>query len=189
MKRDTKFDRRMKTLRLLASSTAAKNILDKRPQIESALRTKTKRVWPLATVARLFGISPSLLRKWATQGLVSLFKPPTERHRPGLTEQAIRKFLAGLSAEAASGIELFLHRPRPAEEKCRETVRGLKPGEALAPAEFAVRAKVAVTTVRRLLVMGELDAWYPTKYRPKICDWDEKNRRNRLTKKLAKKER
>ena len=176
-------------MHLLARSAAAKGIIGKRHAIESALRARRRRVWPLAAVARMFGISPSLLRKWAKQGLVSLFQRPTDSHRPGLTERAIRQFLKELAAEAESGIELFHHRPRPAEERCREAVRGLKPGEVLAPAEFAARAEVAVTTVRRLLVIRELDAWYPTPHRPKICDWMEKERRNRLTKKRAKKDR
>ena len=187
MRRDIQFDRQYRILRLLAGSPGARSIAGDRTRIESALRAKPRRVWPLATVARLFGISPSLLRKWTGQGFLSMFRRPTEHHRPGLTERAVRKFLAELAAEAESGTEYFLHRPRRAEEKCRKANANWKPGEALAPAEFAARAGVSVTTVRRLLAAGDLDAWHPTPHRPKICDRWEKERRNRLTKKKAKK--
>lgn len=179
-------DKRMKMLRLFSRSEAMRGIIERRPEIENALCGKKRRVWPLATVARLFGISPSLLRKWAKQGMVSLFKRPSDRHRPGLTAKAVRKFLGELAAAAESRMEFFPHRPRPAEQRCHDVVGGLKPGEVLAPAEFAARAKVAVTTVRRLLAMRELHAWYPTPHRPKVCDWGEEKRRNRLTKKKTK---
>ena len=188
MKRNTEDERRWKLLQLLARSAAAKEIIGKRPQIENALRATRRRVWPLATVARLFGISASLLRKWAKEGLVSLFRRPSAHHRPGLTEKAVRRFLKELAEEAESGTEVFPHRPRHAEERCRKATQELKPGEVLAPAEFAARARVAVTTVRRLLAIGELDAWYPTPHRPNICDWMEKERRKRkkhLTRKKA----
>jgi transposase-like protein len=162
-------------------------ILERRSQIESALRAKPRRVWPFATVARLFGISPSLLRKWVEQGLLSRFRRPSDQHRPGLTERAIRRFLDAVATESESGVELFRERARPAEEKCRKAKTGLRAREALSPAEFAARAGVAVTTVLRLLAEGTLNAWYPTPHRPKICTWMEKERRIRLTRKMAKK--
>jgi transposase-like protein len=161
--------------------------MERRSWIESALHAKPKRVWPFATVARLFGISPSLLRKWVEQDLLSRFRRPTEHHRPGLTERAIRRFLAAVATESESGVELFRERARPAEEKCRTAKTELQAGEALSPAEFAARAGVAVTTVHRLLAEGSLQAWYPTPHRPKICTSIEKNRRKSLTRKMAKK--
>ena len=119
MKQDMRFER---ILRLLEGSSAAGRIAGNRARIESALRAKPRRVWPLATVARLFGISPSLLRKWVGQGLLSRFRRPTAHHRPGLTERAVRRFLRELAGEAESGTPVFLHRPRPAEKRCREAV-------------------------------------------------------------------
>lgn len=174
-------------LHLLAGSQAAKGTIANRHEVERNLKATPRRVWPLAKVARWFGISPSLLRKWAKQGLLPLFKRPSEHHRPGVTGHAIRTFLAELVSATESGMEVYCHRARPAEKRCHEAMRSLKPGEALAPAEFAARARVAVTTVRRLLAMGELRAWYPTPHRPKICDWMEIERRKRLTGKSGKK--
>jgi transposase-like protein len=124
-------------------------MIERRAWIERALRVKPRRVWPFATVAHLFGISPSLLRKWVERGLLSRFRRPTEHHRPGLTERAIRRFLAAVATESESGVELFRERARPAEEKCRTAKTELQAGEALSPAEFAARAGVAVTTVHR----------------------------------------
>jgi len=185
VKRNFSDERRWKLLQFLARSAAAKGIPGKHCEIEGTLDGNRRRVWPLATVARLFGISPSLLRKWAKLGLVSLFKRPSGHYRPGLTERAVRRFLKELAEAAESGIQLRYRRPCPAWKRCREAVRGLKPGEALAPAEFAARAGVSVTTVRRLLAMHELNAWHPTPHRPKVCDWMEKNRRNSLTRKKS----
>lgn len=118
--------------------------------------------------------------------MVSLFQRPTEKHRPGLTPQAVCRFLKELAGAAEYGIEVFPHRPRPAEERCRDAMRGLKEGELLDPEEFAARARVSVTTVRRLVALDELPAWRPTPHRPKICSWLEKNRKNRLTGKKGK---
>lgn len=189
MKRSTKNHRRLRLFYLLRNSSAVWRILERRSFIESSLRTKPRRVWPFATVARLFGISPSLLRKWVEQDILSQFQRPTEHHRPGLTKRAIRRFLAAVAAESNFGVQLFRERARPAEKRCRETVRGLQSGEVVPPAKFASRAGVAVTTVHRLVAMGRLQAWYPTPHRPKICTWAEKDRRNLLTRKMAKKRR
>jgi hypothetical protein len=54
----------------------------------------------MATVARHFGISPSVLHKGVAQGFLSWFERLNEYHRPGLTERVIRKFIAALAAES-----------------------------------------------------------------------------------------
>ncbi len=174
-------------LHLLQTSPAAGKIVGARKAIESHLRAQPRRVWPGATIARHFGISASLLRKWMDMGLIARFKPPSRHYRAGLTERSIRDFLRGLSKQAEWGIGLVRIRDRPAEERCRKAFRELQPGEAPSTREFAARAGVAVTTVHRLLACGILQAWYPTPYRPKICGWQEKDRRKRLTRKKPKK--
>jgi len=179
----------MRILRLVSVSRAAKEIVVNRAVIEKSLSSKPRLVWPLATVARLMGISPSLLRKWANLGLITLYQRPTAHHRPGLTRKAIHKFLAELAEESASILEIYFRRPRPAEAKCLKAICGLQKGDIFTPAEFAARAGVATTTVHRLIACHVLDVWYPTPHRPKICNYLEKERRKRLTRKLLKKRR
>ena len=122
-------------------------------------------------------------------GLLSRFRRPSKSHRTGLTPRSVRTFLRELAEQSEWEIELVRKRPRPAEQRCVKATVELGKRETLAPAEFAARARVAVTTVRRLLAEGTLDAWRHTPHRPKICTWMEKERRNRLTKKMAKKRR
>jgi transposase-like protein len=172
--------------RLLRSSPAAWKIVEARETIERSLRSRPRKVWPTATIAKLFGISPSLLRKWVHLGLIPRFRPPSKYYRPGLTARSVRSFLRELAEPVEWGIQLVRKRTRPAEEKCRKALRELAGGEAPAPAEFAARAGVAVTTVHRLLADGFLPAWYPTPHPPRICEWVEKNRRKMLTRKTAK---
>jgi transposase-like protein len=184
--RPAKEKRRLAIFRLFLRSEAVRTIMARHAWIERQMREKPRKVWPFAKIARLFGISPSLLRKWVAQGLITRFRPPSAHHREGLTERAVREFLREVAERADSGIEFTLRRPRPAVEKCRKVLRELQRGEALTPREFAARAGVAPTTVHRLLAEHFLVAWYPTPYRPKICDFLEKDRRIRLTRKKAK---
>lgn len=189
MKRPANEERLRQIYRLLRASPAVWRIIEQRAFIEAQLHQVRRKVWPFAKVARLFGISPSLLRKWIGQGLLAPFGRPTEYHHPGLTVPAIQSFLDEVTEQAKWGIPAVPERKRPAEERCRKAARELRPGEALTVPDFAARAGVAAATVHRLLAAGSLCAWYATPRRPKICDWMEKERRNRLTRKRAKKER
>ena len=144
-------------------------------------------MWPTATVARLLGISRALLRKWMGQGLLVPHVPPSEHHRSGILARSVRAFLDALERGNDSRIQVApRRRPRPAEARCRTAESQLAEGEEYSPAEFAARAGVSVTTVMRMLANEELVAWYPTPRRPKICHWRHKERKNRLTRKMAK---
>lgn len=155
--------------RLLESSPSALKIVADRTLIEERLRALPRRVWPLATVARLFGASPSLLRKWMGRGLLAPFKQPSKSYRSGITVRGIQAFLRQLCEQAERGIRFRRRRRYPAGEKCLKAFRELGRDEILSPAEFAARARVGVTTVHRLLAAGWLDGWYPSPHRPKIC--------------------
>lgn len=183
MKQPAKDERLRKIYGLLSGSPAVWRIIENRASIEMQVGAVRRKVWPFAKVARIFGISPSLLRKWIGQGLLAPFRRPTAYHRPGLTVPAIQRFLDEVTGQAEWGGPAGLDRKRPAEERCRQAARELRPGEALSVADFAARAGVAATTVHRLLAVGILCAWHPTPHRPKICDWREKER---LTRKSAK---
>lgn len=187
MKRSAK-DKRVWAIRqLVAGSAAARRISERRAEIEAQLRERRPRVWPTATVARMLGISRALLRKWVGQGLLVPFERPSESHRPGFTERGVREFLANLAQAGDGRIRVSPRQRRwPAAERCQEWGCHLADGEEYSPAEFAVRAGVSVTTVMRMLAIGELEAWYPTPHRPKICNWQQKERKNRLTRKTAK---
>ena len=187
MKRSVKEERLWAIRQLVAGSAAARRINERPAEIEAQLRARPRRVWPTATVARMLGISRALLRKWVGQGLLVPFERPSEQHRPGFTERGVREFLANL-AEAGDG-RIWVRprgRPQPAEARCREAGCHLADGEEYSPAEFAARAGVSVTTVMRMLACGELEAWYPTPHRPKICNWQQKERKKRLTRKMGK---
>lgn len=166
---------------LYRTSDAARAILDRQTGIKVRLRTAQRKIWPVAQVARLFEISERLLWKWISDGCISRYRRPTKHHRSGITANAIRAFLRELDDGASYGIGYQNTRRRPAEEKGRAIARGLSVGAALTPKEFATRAGISPTTVRRLAGSGVVYAQRPTPCRIKICDPSERFRRKRLT--------
>lgn len=103
VKRSARDDKELRIYRLLRSSPAAWKIIESRAAIEHHLRSRPRRVWPCATIAKLFGISPGLLRKWIDQGLLSRFRRPSEHHRPGLTARSVQSFLRELAEKRPMG--------------------------------------------------------------------------------------
>jgi len=76
--------------------------------------------------------------------------------------------------------ELDTKRRKPAEERCRQAAWQLGRNELLKPDEFAARACVSVTTVRRMLAAEIIREYRPTPRRIRICHWDRKKLRKRI---------
>jgi len=175
--RRAQIDQQLRVSDLLERSAAARRTLARSHLIIAELRFE-KKVWPLARVAKLFTISPSLLRKWTECGILSRSRLP-KPYRPGVTERSIRNFLRHLTDEAEFLSELIDERRRPAEERCREAAKQLGLHELLTPVEFAVRARVSVATVRRMEELRIIRGYRPTAHRTKICHWRwKKTRKN-----------
>jgi hypothetical protein len=154
--------------------------------IESQLAPKTRKVWPVARVACLFGVSERLVWNWIASGVLPRYRPRSKNHRKGIAASAIQAFLRDLEQYASFGVELTRERKRPAWEKGKAEAGKLREDEELTPAQFAARASVSVATVHRLVADNVLHSERPTDHRIKICHWRRKYRRKLLTRKKSK---
>lgn len=168
-------NQKIKIMLLLTKSEAARRLGERADDLRQHL--PKRKIWPLAQVARMFGVSQTLLRRWIKSGVLRKFRS-LPHHRKGLGEREIRRFLREVS-EAAEvvGNPTWNERARPAEKRCRDLATSMSSGESLIPREFAARANVAVTTVRRLAGDRRLPSFRPTPYRIRIGDQSQKKRR------------
>jgi AraC-like DNA-binding protein len=188
MRRSARDERCFQIYHLSCTSHAARRILQDRARIESQLAATTRKVWPVARVARFFEVSERLVWNWIASGVLRRYRPPSRSHRKGVTSTAIQAFLRDLEQYASFGIELTRERRRPAWERGIAEARKLREDEELTPAQFAARAGISVATVHRLLADKVLHSERPTAHRIKICHrWREKYRKKRLTGKKSKK--
>jgi len=157
-----------KLRQLLLYSPAAHKVRGRQMEIREELGRDRRKVWPVARAARLFGVSPRLLWQWIGNGLLPAYRRPTEQHRKGITSQALRAFLDQLS-RAWSYSEPQRRCPRPAGKKCLQALQALAEEELLTPSEFATRAGVSVSTVRRATVSRQLPALWQTLRLRRIC--------------------
>jgi hypothetical protein len=152
---------------LLRRSPAAQQIAARCSEIDAIMRERPQKIWPVAKVARLFGISSRLLWKWIDEGALTRHKPsrewrkdssgnPLRCHRKGLTRQAVVKFVRGLADTA----QFMAAHPRPksspAKQRCLALFKGLNREDMPTPMEFASRAGVSISNVRRLIRYGWL---------------------------------
>lgn len=172
---------------LLLRSPTALALATRRSKIQPRLRAEAKKVWPVAQVARLFEISERLLWDWITEGFLSRNRRPIRNYQKGITTDAIRKFLKHLEESSYLGENLRRSRKRAAADRCKNMARQLQPEEQLTPRQFAMRARVSLSTVRRLVAGGILCGHRPTPSRIKLCHPSQKYGKKRLTAKKAKK--
>lgn len=126
--------------RLFRRSWVLHNIRDRCAEIQAQLRSVKRRIWPVAHVARLLGVSVRLLWQWTADGVIPAYDRPSKSHRKGITARAIRGFLSSL--EAGRHVSPRRQYPSPALEKCRQALRNLAQDELLTPEEFAARGSL-----------------------------------------------
>ncbi len=161
-------ERTRRIMLLLPKSAALRNLGERADEIRHDLRCRRRKIWPLAQVARLFGVSETLLRRWIKGGLLKKYRPP-KRHRKGITQREIRRFLKEVTEKAQFlGEWIVQERARPAEQRCRDFASSVSELESFTPREFARRAKVAATTVRRLARDSVLPTFHVTSHRIRI---------------------
>jgi hypothetical protein len=131
-------------------------------------------------------MSERLLRQWIGKGIIPMFSRPSASHRSGISEDAIRDFLRHIVRGASFGLGPHQGRRQPAREKCVAAASQLKDDEELTPNEFAEKAGVSVTTVRRLAGEDAFDSYRPTSRRCIICTSVQKYRKEQLTRKRGK---
>jgi len=167
-----------RVIALLAISPKARDIAMRSSAILAQLRERKRKIWPLTAVAKMLGISPNLLRSWIRSGCLRSYRPPPN-HRRGIKADEIRIFV-----EKVTDYSQYLKfsggfRRRPARERCRSVFAQLDRSETLSPREFAERAKVATTTVRRLASLQVINAHRPTPHRIRICrsNWKDSSKK------------
>lgn len=165
---------------LLSGSRAAHAVRERQSEIEAGLREAKCKVWPVARVARLFGVSVRLLWQWIETGMIATYRRPTPHHRKGITAAAIREFLGCLERQ---GLCVRPRRQcrRPAWEKCQQAFRALAEDELLTPREFAAHAGVSVATVWRATRTGNLPALWQTRRLRRICRKPHIHKKKSLT--------
>jgi hypothetical protein len=178
-RRQRQIEQQRPVARLVERSPAVRRISENAEALRLHLRLRKRKIWPLATVAKLFGVSPSLLRKWIDCGVLSRSRLP-KPYRPGITEQSIRRLLRQLAGDSDWISELDTKRQRPAERKCGETCRQLGRRELLTSNEFAELAGVSMTTVHRMVESKIIRSHRPTPGRIMICHWDSRIVKKRI---------
>ena len=170
--------------KLFRRSWVLHRVRDRRAEIQARLRSVKRKVWPVARVARLLGVSVRLLWQWIADGAIAAYERPSEHHCKGITARAIHRFLGCLDE---AGMCVFPRRqsPSPAMEKCRLALRKLAQDELLTPGKFATRAGVSVATVWRATASGSLPAVWETRRLRRICRNPNFFQKNRLTRKQA----
>ena len=153
--------------RLFRRSWVLHNVRDRRAEIRAQLRSVKRKVWPVAHVARLFGVSVRLLWQWVADGIIPAYQRPSGNHRKGITAGAIRGFLNSL--EAIPYVSPRRQYPSPALERCRRALGELAMDELLTPEEFAARAGVSVATVWRATASRQIPAIWRTRRLRSIC--------------------
>ena len=108
--------------RLFRRSWVLHGVCDRRAEIQERLRSAKRKVWPVAHVARLLGVSVRLLWQWVATGVIATYERPSEHHRKGITAGEIHRFL-GCIKEANMRVSPRRQYPSPAMEKCRRALR------------------------------------------------------------------
>lgn len=157
---------RFDAFHLIRTSALAREVFRNRRWIQKRLNSENRRVWPVAKVARIFGVSERLLWNWIESGLLRTQRPQPF-HKRGISKPAAVRFLKLLEKEGdecgfgdyGSIFGSPAGRPDIAMRKIRRAWHG---SNGLTPCQFAGRAGVSRTTVMRAIHDGDLNAWNPT---------------------------
>ena len=171
--------RRLAIYQLLRKSPAARALAERREEINVALDARPRKIWPVAAVARFFGISPRLLWNWIGQNLITEARPPAKWGRAaggkpvagmmkGLSPGSIRSFLEILVKQHRCSLPQPAVRKSPAAQRCLEHLKTLRTEQCPTPLEFAAGAGVSAATVRRLIRQRRLPSWRISKGRVRI---------------------
>ena len=168
---------------LLEKSTRARKLARNTWLVRETLKCDTRKVLPVAFLAREFSTSVRLLWNWIGRGLFQTEKKAGYPLKPGVTKEAAIRFLDLLDRCRdychADDIHLPEGRPPAAMEKIRKAweLRGQYNG--LRPNEFAGLVGVSRSTVMRAIKNHPhlLPSWKPTPARYRI------GKRSRIAKK------